>query len=149
MRGEVKIPPVRHQPIEDGIGYIDMDFLDAARVDEVAQAIRDLEGEGASRLVLDLRGNALGDTTEGIRMANLFLNSGTIASLKGQRRQEKTFVADKESTVTAAPVVVITDRATTGGAELVAAALLDNERGKITGETHVRLGHVAGNHRTR
>ena len=134
VRGEVKIPPVRHQPLEDGIGYIDMDFLDAARVDEVAQAIRDLEGEGASRLVLDLRGNALGDTTEGIRMANLFLNSGTIASLKGQRRQEETFVADKESTVTAVPLVVITDRATTGGAELVAAALLDNERGKITGE---------------
>jgi len=36
--------------------------------------------------------------------------------------------------VTSAPVVVITDGATTGGAEVAAAALLDNERGKVTGE---------------
>ena len=111
-----------------------MDFLDAARVDEVAKAVRELKADGASRFVLDLRGNALGDTAEGIRMANLFLDGGTICSLKGQQREEETFAADKESTLTSAPVVVITDRATTGGAELVAAALLDNERGKITGE---------------
>ncbi len=134
VRSEVKIPPVRHQLLKDGVGYIDMDFLDAARVDELAKAVRELKADGASRFVLDLRGNALGDTTEGIRMANLFLDGGTICSLKGQRREEETFAADKESTLTSDPVVVITDRATTGGAELVAAALLDNERGKITGE---------------
>ena len=134
VRAEVKIPAVRHELIEGDIGYIDMDFLDATRADQVAEAIRTLERKGATKLVLDLRGNALGDAAAGLRMANFFLNEGTLASLKGQRRPQQTFTADAESTLTQAPVVVITDRATTGGAELTAAALLDNKRGKTTGE---------------
>jgi carboxyl-terminal processing protease len=133
-RAKVNLPPVAHRMLEDGIGYIDVNALDEDRVNQVAKAIKSLEGSGARQLVLDLRGSSIGAPELGVRLANLFIDSGKIASLKGQRFAEKVFQADSKSTVTKDEVVLITDRSTAGAAEVAAAAIMDSGRGKAVGE---------------
>ena len=133
-RGPVVLPAVEHKVLDDGVGYLDVDVLDKDRVDQAAKAIRALESQGIERIVLDLRGNSVGDTPEGVRLANFFMDEGKIASLKGQQYPEESFEADPESTLTQLPLALITDRATAGGAELAAAALLDSKRAKLVGE---------------
>ena len=134
LRSAVALPTVTHQMLPDGIGYIDLDVMDAEHTDQVAKAVQALESAGAQKLILDLRGNAVGDPAEGIRLANLFIPEGKLASTKGQRYQEKTFEADSKSALTAKPLAVITDRTTAGGAEVAAAAILDRHRGEVVGE---------------
>ena len=142
LRGEVELPAVTKKILEPGIGYIDLDVVDAERVAEVAAAVKALRAEGAEKIVLDLRGNSVGRSADGIQLANLFLSSGAITSLKGRRHGEEKFEADAESTVADLPLALISDRATAGSAELAAAALVDNKRAELVGERTYGLAAV-------
>ena len=134
VRGPVEVPAVEHKMLESDVGYVALGTVDSERVNQLADAVEKLESQGASKLILDLRGNAVGEAEEGVRLADQFLDSGLIASLKGQQYPGNEFHADPDSTITSLPLVVITDRATAGAAELAAAAILDNKRGEVVGE---------------
>ena len=88
--------------------------------------------------MLDLRGSAGGDLKEGVQVADYFLKSGTIAKTIG--RKDKVLVtaeAKPENDLTDLPVVVIVDRTTAGASEVIAAAILENQRGDVVGERTV------------
>jgi len=86
-------------------------------------------------VLLDLRDVAGGEMPEAVRLANFFLKTGTIATLEGQKYPKQTFPADPTKTLDAeGPLVVLVNRGTSGPAELVAAAILDNKRGELVGE---------------
>ncbi len=90
---------------------------------------------GAKKVILDLRDVSGGDMKEGIRLANLFLGSGTIATLEGQRFPKETFSAEASKAVDpTTPMVVLVNRGTAGPAELAAAAIADDKRGDLVGE---------------
>lgn len=134
VRTKPVLPDVSSRMLEDGIGYVDADVLAEDRVSQVSDAIKRLESEGATKLILDLRGNALGTPEDGIALADLFVSSGRIAALKGQSFSEKVYEASSETTVTALPMVVVVDRPTSGGAEVASAAIQQNDRGDVVGE---------------
>lgn len=142
VRGPVEMPVVEQKILEDGVGYVALGSVGDESVDQLSSAVKALESRGARSLILDLRGSAAGRTEEGIRLADLFLDTGVVASLEGQQYPGNEFQASAESTVTTLPIVVITDRTTAGAAELVAAAILDNERGEIVGERTYGLAAV-------
>ena len=85
-------------------------------------------------MLLDLRDVAEGDSQQGVRLANAFLQSGTIASLQGQTVPTQTYSAESSKFVTAAPLVVLVNHGTAGAAELVAAAILEDKRGDLVGD---------------
>ncbi len=139
VRYEPTLPPVEWRLRDDGVGYIDADALEAEQVAQIGNAARSLETEGAEKLILDLRGNAVGTPDDGVALANLFLDEGTIATLAGQSFSEKIFAADPDSTVTSLPVALIVDRPTAGAAEIAAAAIQQNDRGEVVGEDSTGL----------
>ena len=142
VRGPVEARAVEHKMLESDVGYVALDTVENESVNQLAGAVKRLESQGASKLVLDLRGNAVGETEEGVRLADLFLDSGLIASLRGQQYAGNEFHAGPDSTITSLPLVVITDRATAGAAEVAAAAILDNKRGEVVGERTYGLAAV-------
>jgi carboxyl-terminal processing protease len=73
--------------------------------------------------------------TEAVRLANFFVSNGTIATLSGQTFPKQTFAADPKNVLAGtAPLVVLVNRGTSGPAELVAGAILDDKRGDLVGE---------------
>ena len=94
----------------------------------------DLKKQGAKYIVLDLRHCSTGEQDKGVPLANLFLDKGEITYLQGQKIERKEFDAKSDDDSWKGPLVVITDRATAGGAEIAAAALLDNKRAQVVGE---------------
>src|SRR6267154_1365016 len=99
-RDVVTIPPVSDKMIEDGIGYIKVDALTKGKAQEIAGKIKSLEKSGAKKLLLDLRNASNGDESEGVAVANLFLNHGTITYLQGQKYPREAFNADPAKAVT-------------------------------------------------
>lgn len=85
-------------------------------------------------MLLDLRNDADGDESEGIAVANLFLNHGTITYLQGQKFPREAFNADPAKDITNLPLAVLVNRGTSGAAEIVAAAILENARGDVIGD---------------
>lgn len=142
QRAMVSAPALEDKMLEDGVGYIRVGALAHGRAQEVAARIKALEKTGAKRLVLDLRGCAEGDESEGVAVANLFLNHGTIAYLQGQKYPKETYTADPIKSVTQLPLAVLVNRGTSGAAELVAASLMENARADVVGDKTFGEGSV-------
>ena len=134
VRAENTYPPVASRMMPDQIGYIKPETLAPGKAKETAAALAKLQKDGAQKLILDLRNSAVGSPEEGVALANLFLDKGTITYLQGQRVPRKNFDADPARAVSRLPVVVITNRGTAEAAEIAAAALLDNKRAQVVGE---------------
>src|SRR5216684_3049425 len=141
-RDVITIPPVSDKMIEDGIGYIKVDALTKGKAQEIAGKIKSLEKSGAKKLLLDLRNSSDGDESEGVAVANLFLNHGTITYLQGQKYPREAFNADPAKAVTTLPLAVLVNRGTAGPAEIVAAAVLENARGDVVGDKTFGDGSV-------
>jgi carboxyl-terminal processing protease len=133
-RAAAAYPPVASKMLADGVGYVRAETLAAGKLKEVAAAVAGLEGQGAKKLVLDLRNCAVGEAADGVALANLFIAKGKIGYLTGQRFPRQDFEADPAKAVTKLPLAVITNRGTAGPAEVAAAALLDNKRASLVGE---------------
>ncbi len=133
-RAVVAMPPVTSRMLPEQVGYVRPETLVAGKSLEVAAAVRSLEQQGAKRFILDLRNCAVGVPEEGIAVANLFLDKGLITYLQGQQVPRKDFQADPAKAITRLPLVVTTNRGTADGAEIAAAALLENKRAQVVGE---------------
>lgn len=135
------VPAMGEQQYENStILYLKPGALTAARVDEIGAKLKSLEK--GHKVLLDLRDSAAGDSQEGLRLANYFLKSGTMATLEGQKFPKQTFTADPAKCITDAPIEVLVNRGTYGPAELTAAALVDNKRGTLIGERTFGEGTV-------
>src|SRR6202140_2310464 len=141
-RDMVTIPPVGEKMLADNVGYIQVDALPEGKSQEIAGKIRDLQKQGAKKLVLDLRNSASGAESEGIATANLFLDHGTITYLQGQKYPREAFNADPVKDITKLPVAVLVNRGTAGPAEIVASAILENARGDVLGDKTFGAGSI-------
>ncbi len=121
-RDAVTIPPVSEKMLADDVGYIKVDAFPESKSQEIAGKIRDLQKQGAKKLVLDLRNSASGAESEGVATANLFLDHGTITYLQGQKYPREAFNADP--------------------AKDMAAAILENARGDVVGDKTFGDGSV-------
>lgn len=129
----VVVPPALSTEAYDNasILYIKPGALTSDRVDQIAAKIKSAPKN--SKILLDLR-DTTGEPQQGIRLANFFIKSGTLATLQGQQFATQTFSADPAQFLTSAPVSVIVNRGTYGGPELTAAAIEDLKRGDVVGE---------------
>lgn len=136
------VPPASDKMLEDGIGYIKAETLTKGKAQEIASKVKSLEKAGAKKLVLDLRDCAEGDQNEGVAVANLFLNHGTITYLQGQKYPREAFNADPSKAITSLPIAVLVNKGTAGASEIVAAAILENARGDVVGDKTFGDGSV-------
>lgn len=135
LRGNVSPAPAEDRLVEAQIGYVKVPILNKGQSSSVENAIKDVLKKGAKSIVLDLRGSAGGELNEGVSVADFFLKSGTIAKTIGRKDQIiATQVAKPENDLTELPVAVIIDRTTAGASEVVAAAIMENQRGEVIGE---------------
>lgn len=141
-RDVVKIPAATEKMLQSNIGYIKVDALPKGKAQEIAAKIKSAQEQGAKKLILDLRDTSDGDENEGIAVANLFLDHGTITYLQGQKFPRETFTADAKKDVTNLPLVVLVNRGTGGAAEIVASAILENARGDVVGDKTFGMGSI-------
>jgi carboxyl-terminal processing protease len=142
-RDVVSMPPVSDKMMDDGgIAYVKAEALTKGKAQEIASKVKALEKSGAKKILLDLRNCAEGDESEGVAVANLFLNHGTITYLQGQKFPREAFNADPSKAVTSLPMAVLVNRGTSGAAEIVAAAILENARGDVVGDKTFGDGSV-------
>jgi carboxyl-terminal processing protease len=139
---EAVTPPAVTEQMNGDVGIVKAQALTKGKAQEIAEKIKSVQKKGAKKLVLDLRYNSEGDEEEGVAVANLFLGKGTIGTLQGQKYDKVTYTADPQKKITDLPVVVVVNRGTAGAAELVAAAIQDNQRGDVLGDKTFGEGSV-------
>ncbi len=135
-RGEVVVPSVKARLLEDGIGYVHITHMSRSTVPEFRKKLEEL-GE-LSSLVLDLRGNSGGSMRTSTMLADLFLKQELI--LRQVNRQDPTSSNPRHRTIAGSkvslryPTVVLVDRVTASGAEILAGAIAPLPRVQLVGQ---------------
>ena len=122
------------------VGYIKVRQITENTATLVKGAIEELAGQGAVAYVLDLRDNPGGYLSQAVELSSLFMSSGTVVEV--ETSNGITAKPASGQPVTDAPLVVLVNKNTAAAAEVVAAALKENQRASIVGETTLGKGSV-------
>ena len=116
------------------IAYIKIPYFEKETATQFKSALEQVRKSGTRKLIVDVRGNAAGDVEQAITAADELLTSGLITALDGRRTEAKRWQADRNTDYDG-DVEVLTDASTAAGAEIFAAAIHGNNRGKTVGVT--------------
>jgi carboxyl-terminal processing protease len=134
VRAQVKQPTVRHDVLDRRIGYLAITRFSEATSADVLAGLTKLREQGAlDALVLDLRNDPGGLVDQSIAVADQFLDSGTIVTIRGRHGSVETQVAHKGGVAVGVPVIALVDQGTASAAEILAAALHDQGRAQLVG----------------
>ncbi len=111
---------------------------------ETGNALKALKSQGATSVILDLRGNPGGLLMESVNVCNLFIGKGEeIVSTRGKVKQWDNVYNTTASPVdTVMPIVVLVNRGSASASEIVAGALQDLDRALIIGQRTFGKGLV-------
>ena len=130
--------------LDDKTGYIKIAQFGKNTYDEFFAALSKLKKDGASRYIVDLRGNPGGYMEMAILMVNEFLEQGElIVYTKGRKEREDIQVwSDDQGASPDSQVAVLIDEYSASASEIMAGALQDNDRGLVVGRRSFGKGLV-------
>ncbi|MGJ8591482.1 MAG: S41 family peptidase [Aquaticitalea sp.] len=144
-RESVEIHDVPHYSmIDDEVGYIVLrKFGDKASA-ETLTAVRALKNQGATKLILDLRGNGGGLLNEAVNIVNIFVakNQLVVTTKSKVEKYNKTYFTQKDPIDTEIPLVVLIDGTSASASEIVSGALQDLDRAVVIGARSFGKGLV-------
>jgi carboxyl-terminal processing protease len=135
-------PPITTEIVDSNTGYIRIPIFNKGKAAEIESKIKELTGEGAAKLVLDLRNCAGGETEEAVKTVDLFVDKGLIAYAQGQRYPRQDLMATPQGPVCKLPLAVLINQSTAGPAEIIAAAMKGDKRAEVVGVRSFGVGVV-------
>jgi len=124
-------------------GYIKLSEFSAEVKPRMREALAELQAAGASRLVLDLRGNGGGVLDGAIGIAGLFADHPLVLYVTDANGGRQPLYS-REDPVEKRPLEVWVDASTASSAEVLASALHDNCRAKLVGAKTFGKGVIQG-----
>jgi len=143
-RGEIPIYSVDvSYMIDDHTGFIKISRFAEQTYQEFTRAMEKLDKAGASRIIVDLRGNPGGYLTAVIRIVNDFLEKGeTILYTQGKSQPKKVYTANARNAWADKSLFLLIDEFSASASEIFAGAIQDNDRGIVIGRRSFGKGLV-------
>jgi len=141
-RARLQIPTVEAEMLEDDIGYVSLYQFNAIATDRLTEAVEDLLDQGAQAIILDLRNNPGGFLDQAVSVADLFLPRSLVLIERTVTGDVEEFRVSSGDLAEEVPLVVLVNEGSASAAEIVAAAIQDNGRGVLIGETTFGKGSV-------
>jgi len=136
VRDDILDPSVSYRLVgeADNVGYIRLARFSGESSKEVADAITNLQSQGATAFVLDLRNNGGGLLNAAVEVADHFLSDGPILFQVSRDEGEREYRATSTTLVPDMPLVVLINGGTASASEIVAGALQDRGRAMLIGD---------------
>ncbi len=154
VRELIKAPTVRGERYDDkdqwdymlqsdpNIGYIRMTHFSRYTTEEMKAAMDQLAAHNVQGLILDLRFNPGGLLESAIEISDMFLENGTIVSVRGRNVPERSWDARKSGTYPNVPMAILVNGFSASASEVLSACLQDNKRAIVIGERTWGKGSV-------
>jgi carboxyl-terminal processing protease len=141
VRGKYTIPQAEARVEAGKIGVIKVHSLEDGEANDIKAQVQNLTKQGVQKIILDLRGVAVGTLPEAVAVANLFIKDGDLAKVLGRENKlVKTYTADPSKAVFDGKLSALIDLGTAGAGEVVASAILERKRGDVVGEKSFGAG---------
>ena len=136
-RGDILIPSVSYRLLRenDQVGYIQLTRFSGESANEIETAVLDLQSQGATQLILDLRGNGGGLLDAAVSVADHFLVGGPVLFQQSRSDGERVYEASDETLAPDIPLMILVDGGTASSSEILAGALQDRGRALLVGST--------------
>ena len=131
-RAEIQEKSVVSDVLDGNIGYIAISSFIETTDDDFKEALSDMENKEVKGLIIDLRNNGGGLLDESLNIADMLLDEGTMITYYDKNGNTET--EESEAGCTDLNYVVLVNGNTASASEALAAAIKDNEGGKIVGE---------------
>jgi len=144
-RDVIPIESVKSIVLKPGYGYVWVTNFRDNTTEDLEKSLDQLEAANPPMkgLVLDLRNNPGGLLNQAIMVSDVFLENGTILSIKGRmNKNTKTFTAKPNPKKRNYPIIVLINGGSASASEIVAGALQDQKRALILGTTSFGKGSV-------
>ena len=130
--------------VDDKTGYIVLSQFNQKASFETKEALEKLKDDGATQIVLDLRGNPGGLLNEAVNICNLFVpkNEIIVTTKSKNSKYNNTYKTNKDPIDTDIPLVVIVDGKSASASEIVSGALQDLDRAVVIGSRSFGKGLV-------
>ncbi|OZV70863.1 S41 family peptidase [Winogradskyella aurantia] len=140
---EIKAVPY-YAMIGEQTGYVVLRKFNNKASSETVRAIRALKNQGATKLILDLRGNPGGLLNEAVNVTNIFVpkNQLVVTTKSKVKKYNKTYYTKREPLDTETPLVILLDGRSASASEIVAGALQDMDRAVVVGTRSYGKGLV-------
>lgn len=135
-RENISLPNITLSKVfPDGVGYVVLNRYTEHAASELRTAILSLMQQGATSLILDLRGNGGGVVSEAVKIVNFFVPKGKeVLTMRGRTANlHQTYLTEGEPIAPTLPLAVLVDYGTASAAEITAGALQDYDRAVIVG----------------
>jgi carboxyl-terminal processing protease len=140
-RQQIQVASVRHEILDQTIGYLRLSQFNDTTRDEAGRAIdemmieaQELTGNMLTGLILDLRNNPGGILDSAVDVSDLFLDEGIIVSAAGRTPESRfTRTAHPGDILDGASIAVLVNAGSASASEIVAGALQDHNRATIVG----------------
>ena len=140
---EIKAVPF-YALLKDNVGYIVLSKFTEKASSETKAALLDLKKQGATKIILDLRGNPGGLLHEAVNICNLFVaKDELIVTTKSKNpKHNHVYKTKNEPIDLEIPLAVIVDGKSASASEIVAGAIQDLDRGVVLGSRSFGKGLV-------
>lgn len=141
VRSTVEVPSVRFEMRED-IAYINITQFSERTDEELIPVLQSAIANEASGIILDLRSNPGGLLDVVIDIASHFISEGTVVRILSNQEELSTLPVEPGEIMVDLPIVVLVDKFSASGSEVLAGALQDYGRATIAGEKTYGKGSV-------
>lgn len=144
-RGAIDVQAVPfYKLINTDIGYIVLSKFNRKTTVETKAALEDLKSQGATKIILDLRGNPGGLLKEAINVVNLFVPKGEVITTTKSviKKYNKTYKTGRKAVDAEIPLVVLVNGRSASASEIVSGGLQDLDRAVIIGARSFGKGLV-------
>ncbi len=134
VREEEPSAAVTGKIVKPGIGLVRIPAFTDRTASDLKSQIASLKKDGATTLIVDVRGTAEGSPELGIAPAKLFVGDGVIASKESRGAPKQDIPAGSGDGSVTLPVTLLVTNGTSQAAEVFAAALAGHKRATLVGE---------------
>ncbi|MCK4917670.1 MAG: S41 family peptidase [Candidatus Omnitrophica bacterium] len=145
VRDIIKIKDIKRPGIlEDGVGYVKIGEFRETTSKDLGIALSKINKEELKALIIDVRNNPGGLLSSAIDVSSRFLEEGKIVVSTNSRTEKEivyksVYLSEKYLDI---PIVVLINKGSASGSEILAAALRENNRAILLGETTFGKGSV-------
>lgn len=142
-REVITVPSVKSSMKEGNIGYIQLSQFGDDTAEKLQQAASELKGQGATKIILDVRNNPGGYLTGAVDVSSQFLPEGkTVVEERARGKVKERLESTGSGVLVGLPTIVLINQGSASASEIVAGALKDNNAARLLGEKSFGKGSV-------
>ena len=141
-RENIIINPVEGEVLENNIGYIEFSSFDENTAEEFKTKFEELQAQGITSLIIDLRNNGGGIVDEALQIAGYIADKDSVLLYEVDKDNKETVEKNESDPIINMPVIILTNENTASSSEILAGALKDLGKAKTVGTTTYGKGVI-------